>query len=124
MRRASFLGKTQTENLRSMQSGIFLWSDGCGLLVRGYPPVGYGARGNCSALSRLSLPELSGKVRREEWGTNLKEVKRFLIVIEQTDSGYSSYSLDPPGCVSTGKTREEAERNMRDAIEFHADGLQ
>jgi predicted RNase H-like HicB family nuclease len=50
-------------------------------------------------------------------------MKRFLIVIEQTDSGYSSYSPDLPGCVSTGKTREEVERNMREAIEFHVDGL-
>ncbi len=50
-------------------------------------------------------------------------MKRYLIVIEQTDSRYSSYSPDLPGCVSTGKTREEAEKNMREAIEFHVDGL-
>jgi len=50
-------------------------------------------------------------------------MKRYLIVIEQTDGGYSSYSPDLPGCVSTGKTREEAEKNMREAIEFHVDGL-
>jgi predicted RNase H-like HicB family nuclease len=50
-------------------------------------------------------------------------MKRYLIVIEQTQSGYSSYSPDLPGCVSTGETRQEAERNMREAIEFHVDGL-
>jgi predicted RNase H-like HicB family nuclease len=50
-------------------------------------------------------------------------MKRYLIVIEQTSSGYSSYSPDLPGRVSTGKLREEAERNMRGAIEFHIDGL-
>jgi len=50
-------------------------------------------------------------------------MKRYLIVIEHADSGYSSYSPDLPGCVSTGKTREEAERNMREAIKFHVDGL-
>lgn len=50
-------------------------------------------------------------------------MKRYLIVIEQTDSGYSGYSPDLPGCVSTGKTREETERNMREAIQFHIDGL-
>jgi predicted RNase H-like HicB family nuclease len=50
-------------------------------------------------------------------------MKRYSIVIEQTESGYSSYSPDLPGCVSTGRTREEAERNMREAIEFHIDGL-
>jgi predicted RNase H-like HicB family nuclease len=50
-------------------------------------------------------------------------MKRYLIVIEQTEGGYASYSPDLPGCVSTGKTREEAELNMREAIEFHIDGL-
>ena len=50
-------------------------------------------------------------------------MKKYLIVIERTDSGYSTYSPDLPGCVSTGKSREEAERNMREAIEFHVDGL-
>jgi len=50
-------------------------------------------------------------------------MKKYLIVIEKTDSGYSSYSPDLPGCVSTGMSREEAEKNMREAIEFHVDGL-
>jgi predicted RNase H-like HicB family nuclease len=50
-------------------------------------------------------------------------MKKYLIVNERTDSGYSSYSPDLPGCVSTGQTLEEAEKNMREAIEFHVDGL-
>ena len=50
-------------------------------------------------------------------------MKQYLIVIEQTENGYSTYSPDLPGCVSTGKTREDAERNMREAIELHIDGL-
>ncbi len=50
-------------------------------------------------------------------------MKKYLIVIERTDTGYSSYSPDLPGCVSTGKSREEAEQNMREAIEFHVAGL-
>jgi predicted RNase H-like HicB family nuclease len=50
-------------------------------------------------------------------------MKRYLIVIEQTSSSYSGYSPDLPGCVSTGKTRDEVEKNMREAIEFHIDGL-
>ena len=50
-------------------------------------------------------------------------MKKYLIVIERTDTGYSSYSPDLPGCVSTGQSREETERNMREAIEFHVDGL-
>src|SRR6266849_3246238 len=51
------------------------------------------------------------------------KMKKYLIAIERTDSGYSTYSPDLPGCVSTGSTREQAETNMRDAIEFHVEGL-
>jgi predicted RNase H-like HicB family nuclease len=48
---------------------------------------------------------------------------KYLIVIEKTETGYSAYSPDLPGCVSTGTTLEETERNMKEAIEFHIDGL-
>ena len=48
---------------------------------------------------------------------------KYLIVIEQTGTGHSAYAPDVPGCVATGSTREEAEREMRNAIAFHLDGL-
>lgn len=48
---------------------------------------------------------------------------KFLVVIESTETGYSAYSPDLPGCVATGSTREEVEKNMRDAIEIHVQGL-
>ncbi|MBN2620324.1 type II toxin-antitoxin system HicB family antitoxin [candidate division WOR-3 bacterium] len=48
---------------------------------------------------------------------------RFLIVIEKADGNYSAYSPDLPGCVATGKTREDAEKNMHDAITMHIRGL-
>ena len=48
---------------------------------------------------------------------------QYLIVIEQTETGFSVYSPDLPGCVSTGATREEVEANMREAVEFHLEGL-
>jgi predicted RNase H-like HicB family nuclease len=50
-------------------------------------------------------------------------MKRYLVVVEHTDTGFSAYSPDLPGCVSTGRTREEVEANMREAIEFHIEGL-
>jgi predicted RNase H-like HicB family nuclease len=50
-------------------------------------------------------------------------VSKYLIVIEETGTGFSAYSPDVPGCVSTGGTRAEVERNMREAIAFHLDGL-
>jgi predicted RNase H-like HicB family nuclease len=48
---------------------------------------------------------------------------RFLIIIEKTKNNFSAYSPDLPGCVATGKTREEAERNMHEAVEMHVQGL-
>jgi predicted RNase H-like HicB family nuclease len=50
-------------------------------------------------------------------------MRRFLVVIEPTDTGFSAYSPDIPGCVATGTTREETEQNMHEAIQFHVDGL-
>jgi predicted RNase H-like HicB family nuclease len=51
------------------------------------------------------------------------EMRRYLIVIEETGTGYSAYSPDLPGCVATGATRAKVEGEMRAAIEFHLDGL-
>lgn len=48
---------------------------------------------------------------------------KYLIVIEPTATGFSAYSPDLPGCVSTGATRQECEQNMHEAISFHLDGL-
>jgi predicted RNase H-like HicB family nuclease len=48
---------------------------------------------------------------------------KYLVIIEPTDTGFSAYSPDLPGCVSTGATRDQCEANMREAIDFHLDGL-
>ncbi len=48
---------------------------------------------------------------------------RFLVVIERAGSNYSAYSPDLPGCVATGETREEVERNIHEAIQMHLQGL-
>jgi predicted RNase H-like HicB family nuclease len=48
---------------------------------------------------------------------------RFLIVIEKAKRNYSAYSPDLPGCVATGKTRDQATRRMHQAIEMHVRGL-
>lgn len=50
-------------------------------------------------------------------------MKKYPIIIEKTDTGFSAYSPDLPGCASTGHTRVEVEANMREAIQFHIDGL-
>lgn len=49
---------------------------------------------------------------------------RFLVVIEKANGNYSAYSPDLPGCVATGRTREQVARKMHAAIEKHVRGLQ
>lgn len=48
---------------------------------------------------------------------------RFLVIIEKANDNYSAYSPDLPGCVATGSTREDTEKNMHEAIEMHVRGL-
>jgi predicted RNase H-like HicB family nuclease len=50
-------------------------------------------------------------------------MSRYLIILEETSTGYSAYSPDLPGCVATGRTREDVKREMHDAIQFHIEGL-
>jgi len=50
-------------------------------------------------------------------------VNRYLIIVEETHSGYSAYSPDVAGCVAAAATRSDVEREMHDAMEFHIEGL-
>ena len=52
-----------------------------------------------------------------------ENMKKYLIIVEKTETGYSAFSPDVPGCGSTGDTKEEVERNIQEAIEFHLEGL-
>lgn len=48
---------------------------------------------------------------------------RYAVVIEKAGNNYSVHAPDLPGCVATGSSLEEAERAIREAIEFHLAGL-
>lgn len=48
---------------------------------------------------------------------------RYAVVIEKADGNYSAYVPDLPGCVATGASVAAVEREIRDAIRFHIDGL-
>ena len=50
-------------------------------------------------------------------------MKRYAIVVEKANSNYSAYVPDLPGCVATGRTVDETERRLREAIELHVAGL-
>ena len=48
---------------------------------------------------------------------------KYAVVIEKAESNYSAFVPDLPGCVATGLTIEEVEEQIRDAIEFHIEGM-
>lgn len=50
-------------------------------------------------------------------------MKKYAVVIEQGPDNLSAYVPDLPGCVTTGKTVEEIQRNIREAISFHLEGM-
>ncbi|HEU5199430.1 MAG TPA: type II toxin-antitoxin system HicB family antitoxin [Ktedonobacterales bacterium] len=48
----------------------------------------------------------------------------YAVVFEKGENGtYSAYVPDLPGCIATGKTLEEVKQRIREAIEFHLDGM-
>jgi predicted RNase H-like HicB family nuclease len=48
---------------------------------------------------------------------------KYTVVFEEAPDNYAAYVPDLPGCVATGSTKAEVERNIRDAISFHVEGL-
>jgi len=48
---------------------------------------------------------------------------KYAVIYEKTGTGYSAYVPDLPGCITTGRTRKETERLMKEAIEFHLAGM-
>jgi len=48
---------------------------------------------------------------------------RYAIVIKKAGGNFSAYVPDLPGCIATGPTVADTERNIREAIRFHIDGL-
>lgn len=48
---------------------------------------------------------------------------RYAVVIERAGENFSTYVPDLPGCVATGRTVQEAERAIREAIAHHLAGL-
>jgi len=48
---------------------------------------------------------------------------RYAVVIEKAEGNYSAYVPDLPGCIATGTTVEDTEKSIREAIEFHLEGM-
>ena len=50
-------------------------------------------------------------------------MRKYLIIIEKTDTGYSAFVPDLPGCIASGRTKEIVEKYIYEAIQFHIEGL-
>ena len=48
---------------------------------------------------------------------------KYTVVIERTPNNYAAYVPDLPGCVATANTREALLEEIREAIEFHIEGM-
>ena len=48
---------------------------------------------------------------------------RYAVVIEKAQSNFSAYVPDLPGCIATGHTIAEVESEIREAIQFHIEGM-
>lgn len=46
-------------------------------------------------------------------------MEKYLIVIEKSETGFSSYSPDVLGCIATGETIDQTIKNMKSTLEFH-----
>lgn len=84
-------------------------------------------------MAAVHFPE--GFIREDEEATDLYDadpcvlavgggwIDGYRVVYEQLAENWAAYSPDLDGVISTGDTREEVERNMREAIPFHLEGL-
>jgi predicted RNase H-like HicB family nuclease len=48
---------------------------------------------------------------------------KYLIIIEKTQTGYSAYVPDLPGCIATGRTKQMVEKSIYESIRFHLEGM-
>jgi predicted RNase H-like HicB family nuclease len=48
---------------------------------------------------------------------------RYMVVVERGETSWGAHVPDLPGCIAVGETRDEVLRLIREAIEFHIEGL-
>ena len=49
---------------------------------------------------------------------------KYIVIIEKSDKGYGAYVPDLPGCIAAADTENEVKQLIKEAIEFHIEGLQ
>lgn len=54
----------------------------------------------------------------------MDRMREYVVILEEGERNWSAYVPDLPGCVATGKSRAAVLKRIREAIEFHIEGLQ
>ena len=49
--------------------------------------------------------------------------KKYAVIIEAGDNGFSAYVPDLPGCIAAAKTEAEVHALIKEAIDFHLEGM-
>ena len=74
-----------------------------------------------------SDPDIKNYVLRlcQKWNIRYRgeSIRGYLVIFEKANGNYSAYSPDVPGCIATGTTRKETEKNIREALSLHIKGL-
>src|SRR5581483_4392789 len=80
-------------------------------------PQSLNARAGPSALSRAAArsPRRAG-CEADGWRSSERTPMQYVVVVEQGEHNWSAYAPDVWGCAATGATREEVERNIREAL--------
>lgn len=102
------------------ESGVPRW------LAEGQPsPIHPPAEGGRSGYARRQAESGHPARNVEQYlqSSRLEVTMRYAIVIEKSETGYGAYVPDLPGCVAVGETVEDTEQLMREAIEFHLEGM-
>jgi predicted RNase H-like HicB family nuclease len=68
----------------------------------------------------MSRPEPKTASLNKQVGS---EIMRYAIVIEKAENNFSAYVPDLPGCIATGASVEEVEKEIKEAIAFHLEGM-
>jgi len=88
-------------------------------------PIAPGRRGSlfADAYRILAIAMAAAKAQIKIRWFDPEHAPKYLVIVEETATGFSAYSPDLPGCVATGCTRPDVEREMAAAVAFHIDGL-
>ena len=79
--------------------------------------------GTVTAAGKPSLDVPPGTLNRPQEGEVTMARLRYMVVLERGETSWGAHVPDLPGCVAVGETREDVRRLIREAIEFHIDGL-